>query len=325
MDNIINKTYVINLKRRSDRWNNITNAFKNTNLNLIRWNAVDGSLLSDEELKSHTNFIGNNICSKSMVGCYLSHYNLWKHIYKNKETNVLILEDDCYPTKNFKNDLIKTFKYVPTNYDLIYLSINRISQYSLINDKKYYAPNLYIPNGMFSGSQSYIISYRGVEKLINSNLFKKAIYHIDIILRMFYEINNEFKKFYIYPHLIIINENISKSDNMNKNDEILNKILSKIKLNKYIDSKLILNSTTISNYKLNITITIYMIIKLFIYIILGYVLPDIKLINYNEIMRFIIKLPYNVITDKNSILQKIFELSLFYIGTNLGNKLKNHK
>lgn len=51
MNNIIEKTYVINLDRRKDRWENIQNNFKNTFLKLNRFPAIDGSKLSKEDIR----------------------------------------------------------------------------------------------------------------------------------------------------------------------------------------------------------------------------------------------------------------------------------
>ena len=86
--NIIDKVFVINLKKRTDRWKQINKSFKNTGLNLNRWDAINGKDLSEEFIKNNTSNLCNYFCSASMIGCWLSHYTLWKHIVEKKLDNV---------------------------------------------------------------------------------------------------------------------------------------------------------------------------------------------------------------------------------------------
>jgi len=79
------------------------------------------------------------------VGCYLSHYEMWKEIVNNKWESVLILEDDI--SKKSLNSFLRNFKieqYI--NYDLIQLS-SRIG---------------------FGGTECYWLNYKAAKKLIKN-------------------------------------------------------------------------------------------------------------------------------------------------------------
>ena len=106
----INKIYVINLKHNKNKWKEIQKAFKNTPLKLNRFDAIYGKNLTDEEIKKVTTNFCYYFCSPGMIGCWLSHYKIWQQIIKNNEDNVLILEDDAYPTENFNKRLKEILK-----------------------------------------------------------------------------------------------------------------------------------------------------------------------------------------------------------------------
>jgi GR25 family glycosyltransferase involved in LPS biosynthesis len=87
---------VINLERRTDRKLNIINLFKEVKINdFIFYKAVDGKTLeSTNELKKI--FQGNDFGSrKGVIGCALSHYQLWKELINDKNNDYyVIFEDD---------------------------------------------------------------------------------------------------------------------------------------------------------------------------------------------------------------------------------------
>src|SRR5438477_11440696 len=93
----IDHTFVINLKKRTDRWNTINKSFSGTGIKLMRWNAVYGKDLKKDMIKKITTPFCNRFCSDFMIGCWLSHYTLWQWIVKKNLDNVLILEDDAVP------------------------------------------------------------------------------------------------------------------------------------------------------------------------------------------------------------------------------------
>ena len=96
MQNGNNDAYLINLDSRKDRLNTVTNHFKN-HLNIIKTSAVHMT----EDIKKEK--YPNVNLSIGQLGCGLSHLNIVKTAVEKNLKTVLILEDDCKPTKFFSN------------------------------------------------------------------------------------------------------------------------------------------------------------------------------------------------------------------------------
>jgi len=100
--------YVINLDRRSDRWNSfqVSSGFDQLN-NLRRWSGTDGKTLNIDNDKRVSLFTQYNIVrstrrshmelnTKGGVGCYISHVEVWKHFLEKGNSEVgMIIEDDA--------------------------------------------------------------------------------------------------------------------------------------------------------------------------------------------------------------------------------------
>ena len=90
--------YVINLKKDMERLNKVTQEFNKYSIKFNRFEGVYGKDLSKKEIEKNVSFIGKNLlCHRSMVGCYLSHVNLWKKLIDDEKNDFyLIFEDDFY-------------------------------------------------------------------------------------------------------------------------------------------------------------------------------------------------------------------------------------
>ena len=130
------KTLIINLNHREDRFE----TFKNLNPKLYeyeRFPAVDGCKISYAKLlKSGFDVdhdwidpILNTKLTKGEVGCFLSHYMIWKKCIERNES-VLVLEDDAIMTEYFD---MKEVENLP--YDFIYLGWKEMEESKPINDK----------------------------------------------------------------------------------------------------------------------------------------------------------------------------------------------
>jgi len=100
--------YVINLDRRSDRWESFQQASGIDQLNnLRRWSGTDGKLLNIDNdtrvsLSTKYNIIRSTrrshmeLNTKGGVGCYISHTEVWKHFLEKGNSEVgMIMEDDA--------------------------------------------------------------------------------------------------------------------------------------------------------------------------------------------------------------------------------------
>ena len=158
---MINKIYFLNLDSKIERWNNLGKIKDLENIERFSAiNSVENPMIYKEhglELNpvgfAHTLYFSSFY---GAVGCYLSHYEMWKEIVNNKWESVLILEDDISERQVFY--FLEKFnikKYV--DYDLVQLSRKR----------------------GFGGTEAYWLNYKAAERLIdnthNTNVFKNII------------------------------------------------------------------------------------------------------------------------------------------------------
>ena len=134
------KTFVINLKGRKDR----LEAFKLNNLKHIscqRVEAINGydidyKKLTESGFDTDHNWIDpilNTTISRGEVGCFLSHYALWKKCILDNEP-YLILEDDAIISDKFSYD--ELYKLIRVEeYNFIYLGWKEMGESKPIDEK----------------------------------------------------------------------------------------------------------------------------------------------------------------------------------------------
>jgi GR25 family glycosyltransferase involved in LPS biosynthesis/glycosyltransferase involved in cell wall biosynthesis len=120
---------IINLKRRPDRKERMIQALNDANMltNYEFSEAVDGKeLVPSLELKQL--FAGNNFnYRKGVMGCALSHYNLWRQLLEDKDNEFyLIFEDDVELCKGFQKKIADLAAEMAKK-DVIYLGYSRYS------------------------------------------------------------------------------------------------------------------------------------------------------------------------------------------------------
>jgi len=86
---------ILNLEHRKDRCEQITNYFKDTGLQLYRLSAIKDDI--------------------GLKGAGLSHIKAIEYAKKYNLPSVLVLEDDCKPNDNFKNDWLLIKKWLDTH------------------------------------------------------------------------------------------------------------------------------------------------------------------------------------------------------------------
>ena len=109
---IINNIKVVNLERRIDRKEQVIEKFKKANIFDYEFvNAVDGKELIPS-IYVRNLFNGNDFGNrKAVIGCALSHYNLWTELLNNQNVEYyFIMEDDFSICDNFKNIIKKLEK-----------------------------------------------------------------------------------------------------------------------------------------------------------------------------------------------------------------------
>jgi GR25 family glycosyltransferase involved in LPS biosynthesis len=227
----INKIYYINLESSLERKKNILLQAKKEKLILERFPAINGKILDINKLyknKLFTKFIFTS--KRGMIGCTLSHINLWKKIAKSYDENILILEDDVIFVKNFKNKFISYMKQVPENWDIIYLGASNIYGRKINNN---IIKPLYNSGHLTNvGAYAMLVKKKTVIDLLK--IMEPVDNDFDV------QIKNKYNKYhniyYFNPPLILHNNNINSDrrviDGSSPKSHVLwrNKIQTQIKI-----------------------------------------------------------------------------------------------
>ena len=109
---------------------------------------------------------------KSIIGCFLSHVEIWEDIIKNNIKYAIIFEDDAlYTTNNFFKEVDKIISTIPENTDFISLfHHNKLEQVELIQTLKEYNEYLLKINDFIWGTVCYIITLKGAKKFMKNLL-----------------------------------------------------------------------------------------------------------------------------------------------------------
>jgi len=220
--NNIDKIFIINLKHRTDRWDECIKQLNKYNItNYERFDAVRYDLkdINPIHYKKNNMKISNNYILGTM-GCKFSHYNIIMNAKKNNYNNILILEDDFLFCNNFierYNEIISNIEKEKIDISMLYLgfSIVRKDPYtdtSLINLKKLnsaHTTHAYILNKNF-----YDIILKEIEN---------CHCEIDVCYAM---CQKKYDIYGIYPSLI--SQRTSFSDIMERNVNYSDKIRFKI-------------------------------------------------------------------------------------------------
>ena len=221
-NDIISDMYVITLGKK-ERIKNIKEQEVKINNRITRFNAVNGlkldinELIKNDILDKNYNLSENINHAKKEIGCYLSHYNIYKKIKKdNKRGYTIIFEDDfIVNSSNFKDDVKKAIDKLNNksiDFDFLYLGSNQINYGENIIDKLYYVN----PKQNLYGTHAYVINNKNIDKIIdNIKIIKNPI---DVIIQDLSK-NHIFNTVIMYPYIVIQNKSFKSTVN-NKSDVI---------------------------------------------------------------------------------------------------------
>jgi len=174
--NNIDKIFIINLDKDIERLNNSYKQLNKYNItNYERYPAIYAAESNKYELNTYTTTIGKIIASKTMIGCGISHINIWKKIVNEKINTCLILEDDFILVDDFLNKYNRIINKAPEKYDMLFLTSTH-AYYNFYNmrdiNKHFYKP-LFVCQTV-----GYIITLKGAQNILKN--IDKVFYHIDI-------------------------------------------------------------------------------------------------------------------------------------------------
>ena len=174
--------YVINLKEREDRWNNIIKTF-GTNFNLIRVDAV-----------KHEN---------GLIGCFMSHQKCLNIAKEKRLKNIIVIEDDCIINPLYKDNFINKINEIEhflNNYnewDIFLGACNRTLGTNIIK-KIINNKNIYIQINMATTAHFIIYNQTSYDFFLNIHTINEAIDRIwhyklkalTLLPFIFYQLNN---------------------------------------------------------------------------------------------------------------------------------------
>ena len=235
----VDKVYIINLDRNKDRFKNCSNMLNKLGgifSNFERLPAVDGSkldkdkiynLLTISSLHSLYNYyhLDSDIRSVGAIGCYLSHYKIWKDIIKNNYQNVIVFEDDAYNVANY--DEINNFiTSLPEDFDIAFFNYHNYSNIKNSDDNLNEYNQFWCTSNDYSffHTDSYIISNKGAAKLLEKAL--PISQQVDAYIHVIATLKPDFKRYFSKKKLFKQNS---------KFDTTIQDECFKCKINRYVD------------------------------------------------------------------------------------------
>ena len=123
--------HCINMDSSTDRWKETQEYASKANLSLVRWPAVNGQEITEDDLFSlrvskiiYRHGLLKN--QRGVIGCFLSHRGLLNHLRMqsfSKNDCHLILEDDVYIPPDFYEQWNSILRDVPNNWDIIQIGV----------------------------------------------------------------------------------------------------------------------------------------------------------------------------------------------------------
>ncbi|KAG7277401.1 LOW QUALITY PROTEIN: hypothetical protein CRUP_033356 [Coryphaenoides rupestris] len=94
--------FLINLRRRSDRRERMLSTLHVLGVDVTVTEAVDGKALNSSQIQAmgidmlpgYKDPYSDRVLTRGEIGCFLSHYNIWKQVATQELQEVLVLEDD---------------------------------------------------------------------------------------------------------------------------------------------------------------------------------------------------------------------------------------
>ncbi|XP_042354217.1 procollagen galactosyltransferase 2 [Plectropomus leopardus] len=176
--------FLINLKRRSDRRDRMLRSLAVLGINATLIEAVDGKALNSSQLQAmgidmlpgYKDPYSDRVLTRGEIGCFLSHYNIWKQVVQQELQQVLVLEDDVRFEPRFCSKLmtiVENVQRVGLEWDLVYVGRKRLQ----VKEPEQWVKgvsNLVHP-GYSYWTLGYILSLNGAQKLLQANPLNKML------------------------------------------------------------------------------------------------------------------------------------------------------
>ncbi|CAG5928907.1 unnamed protein product [Menidia menidia] len=178
------EVFMINLVRRADRRERMLRSLEEQELSCKVVAAVDGKALNTSDIDSmgikmlpgYKDPYHGRPLTKGELGCFLSHYNIWKEIVERGLQTSLVLEDDLRFEVFFKRRLQALLQEVTTHkvdWDLIYIGRKRMQ----VDHPEKSVPNVHnVVEADYSyWTLGYMLSLQGAQKLLAAKPLTKML------------------------------------------------------------------------------------------------------------------------------------------------------
>ncbi|XP_070837111.1 procollagen galactosyltransferase 1 [Chaetodon trifascialis] len=180
----LDEVFMINLKRRADRRERMLRALYEQEIACKVVAAVDGKAMNISEvhalgihmLPGYSDPYHGRPLTKGELGCFLSHYNIWKEIVERRLKISLVIEDDLRFEVFFKRrlmNLMSELKEERLDWDLIYIGRKRMQ----VDRPEKAVPNIHnlVVADYSYWTLGYMISLQGAKKLLKAEPLKKIL------------------------------------------------------------------------------------------------------------------------------------------------------
>ncbi|XP_030286984.1 LOW QUALITY PROTEIN: procollagen galactosyltransferase 1-like [Sparus aurata] len=178
------EVFMINLVRRADRRERMLRALYEQELSCKVVAAVDGKALNKTDIESmeikmlpgYKDPYHGRPLTKGELGCFLSHYNIWKEILDRGLKTSLVIEDDLRFEVFFKRRLQTLLQEVTTqklDWDLIYIGRKRMQ----VDHPETSVPNIHnlVEADYSYWTLGYMLSLQGAQKLLKADPMSKLL------------------------------------------------------------------------------------------------------------------------------------------------------
>uniref|UniRef100_A0AAQ4PWL2 procollagen galactosyltransferase n=1 Tax=Gasterosteus aculeatus aculeatus TaxID=481459 RepID=A0AAQ4PWL2_GASAC len=178
------EVFMINLQRRTDRRERMMRALYHQGIECKVIAAVDGKATNISEihamgihmLPGYNDPYHGRPLTKGELGCFLSHYNVWKEVAERRLHTSLVIEDDLRFEIFFKRRLMNLMREVEDeglDWDLIYIGRKRMQ----VDHPEKAVPNIHslVEADYSYWTLGYMISLQGAEKLLKAEPLKRVL------------------------------------------------------------------------------------------------------------------------------------------------------
>lgn len=159
--------FIISLEKDKERSNYLKNEVYPKLSNYFKCKAFNAEEDDPNEVLKENNIFISDIfvekCNIGQLGCFLSHFQLWKYIVEQGLDLAIVMEDDVKIYKNFNRIIDTIHENLPVKFDYVHLFIHPDKQkIDYLEGKE----GDIIPAEDNFGTVAYLISLRGAKRLI---------------------------------------------------------------------------------------------------------------------------------------------------------------